>query len=195
MSTLALTESYIAALPRSKARIAGLLYLLSVATAVCGEFLLPGRLGLLAVLFPVACYVAVTLLLYSLFRPVNRNMALLAAGSGLVGLAFEASQWQPRGMNVGMVFHGVYCLLIGYLAFSSGFVPRILGALMAFAGSVWLTYLSAALANRVSPYNTASGLLGEAALMLWLLVRGVTMRTAGNKPMQRKNSTAKENER
>ena len=49
----------------------------------------------------------------------------------------------------------------------------MLGALMVFAGLGWLTFLSPALANRLSPYNFAPGLLGEGALTLWLLARGV----------------------
>lgn len=173
MNTLALARRSMALSPSAKGRLAGLLYLLSVATAVVGEFVFPGRLGLLAVAVPVACYVAVTLLLYGLFRHVNRNVALLALAFGLAGLALEALQWQPRGVNVAMVFHGFCCLLIGYLVFRSGLAPRILGALMALAGLVWLIYLSTPLANYVSPYNTAIGLIGEAALMLWLLVMGV----------------------
>jgi hypothetical protein len=48
-----------------------------------------------------------------------------------------------------------------------------LGALMAFAGLGWLTYLSERLANNLSPYNLASGLLGEGLVMLWLLVIGL----------------------
>jgi hypothetical protein len=173
MNTAVMSGWYSELSPPAKARLAGLLYVFSVASAVLGEFLFPGKLGVLAVIVPVACYVAVTLLLYSLFRRVNRNVALLALGFGLAGLTLEALQWQRRGVNVAMVFHGFYCLLIGYLAFRSGLAPRILGALMAFAGFVWLTYLSPPFANYVSPYNTAIGLIGEAALMLWLLVMGV----------------------
>jgi hypothetical protein len=80
-----------------------------------------------------------------------------------------------QAYNIGLVFFGFYCLLIGYLIFRSTFLPRILGALMAFAGPVWLTFLSTPLANYLSPYNLASGLLGEASLMLWLLVIGVNV--------------------
>ena len=75
--------------------------------------------------------------------------------------------------------HGVSWLLlppIGYLTFSSTFLPRIPGALTAFAGLSWLTFLSTVLANYLSPYNLAAGILGEASLMLWLLVMGVNER-------------------
>jgi hypothetical protein len=61
-------------------------------------------------------------------------------------------------VNIAIVFNGFYCLLIGYLIFRSMFLPRILGALMAFAGLGWLTFLSTPLANHLSPYHLASGL-------------------------------------
>ena len=64
-------------------------------------------------------------------------------------------------MNIAIVFDGFYCILIGYLVFTSAFLPRMLGALMALGGLGWLTFLSSPLANYLSPYNLAFGLLGE----------------------------------
>ena len=119
--------------------------------------------------------IAVTLLFYDIFKPVNRRLSLLAASFNLVGLTFEVLQLQPQGVNIAMVFHGFYWLLIGYLIFRSTFLPRILGVLMAFAGLGWLTFLSPPLTNYLSPYNLASGLLGEGSVMLWLLVFGVNV--------------------
>ena len=159
--------------PRLKARAAGALYLVAVFTAVFAEFFAPGKLGIAAILIPISCYVAVTLLLYGVLKPVRRSIALFAVVFGLVGLAFEGLQLQPHGVNIGMTCHGIYCLLIGYLIFRSSFMPRILGLSMAFAGLVWLIYLSAPLARFFSPYNSAVGLLAEALPMLWLLVLGV----------------------
>jgi hypothetical protein len=98
---------------------------------------------------------------------------LLAAFFNFVGLTFEALRLNPRGVDVALVFTGFYCLLIGYLMFRSTFVPRILGALMAFAGLGWLTYLSNPLVSYLSPYNLACALLAEASVFLWLLVMGV----------------------
>jgi hypothetical protein len=160
--------------PYLKARIAGVFYLLAVMTAVSGESFLRGRLSYAAGLIAVACFVVVTLVLYDIFKPVNRSISLLAAASNLVGLSFEALRWNPRGVDIAMAFHGLYCLLIGYLVFRSTFLPRILGALMAFAGLAWMTtLLSPPLAKYLSPYNVALGFLGEGLLMLWLLVMGV----------------------
>lgn len=76
-------------------------------------------------------------------------------------------------MNIGLGFHGFYWILIGYLIFRSTFLPRILGALTAIAGLCWLTFLPPSLANYLSPYSLASGLVVEGLVFLWLLVMGV----------------------
>jgi len=58
---------------------------------------------------------------------------------------------------------------------------------MALGGLGWLTYLSNPLVNHLSPYNLASGLLGEASVFLWLLVKGrerSTMEGAGQRRMK-----------
>jgi hypothetical protein len=76
--------------------------------------------------------------------------------------------------NISFVFFGFYCLVIGYLIYRSGFLPRMLGAGMAIAGLGWLTFLSPALAHYLSPYILAAG-IGEVSLTLWLLLAGVNV--------------------
>jgi hypothetical protein len=114
-----------------------------------------------------------TLISYDIFKPVNRSVSMIAVLFAFVGLTFEALRLQPQGLNIALVFHGFYCILLGYLIFRSTFLPRILGALMAFAGLGWLTYLSTPVVNHLSPYNLASGLLGDVSVYLWLLVMGI----------------------
>ena len=93
----------------------------------------------------------------------------------LQALALMFIKLHAQAFDFGLVFFGFYCLLIGYLIFRSTFLPRILGALMALAGLGWLTFLSPPLANYLSPYILAPGLLGEGSLTLWLLVMGVNV--------------------
>ena len=163
--------------PRFKARTAGVLFLLIVLTAAFTEFFVRGRLSfaedLAAGIIEVSCMIAVTLLFYDIFKPVNGRIASLAAILNLVGLTFEPFQYLPHGVNIGLGFHGFYWILIGYLIFRSTFLPRILGALTAIASLCWLTFLPPSLANYLSPYNLASGLLAEGLVFLWLLVMGV----------------------
>ena len=211
--------------PRTVARIAGILYLLDILTSLLGDSLtgrthvVPGnaaasiiardallRLGVAANLFATACYAAVTILFYALFKVVNRNLARLVMFTGLAALAIwtsgtlcelaatlvlpggDASRpragqqglvllaWNARASDLGLVVFGAYCLLIGYLIVKSTFLPRVLGILMTLGGMGLLTYLSPPLASDLYPYNAAPALVGETSLMLWLLVKGVTVR-------------------
>src|ERR1700722_9062708 len=164
--------------PRLKARIAGGLFLLLLLTATFTEFVVRGRLSFAADLaagaIEASCMIAVTLLFYDIFRPVNRGLSLLAASFNFVALTFELLQFLPRGVNIGLAFHGFYWILIGYLIFRSTFLPRILGA-TAIAGLCWLTFLSPRLTKYLTPYNLASAFLLEGLVMLWLLVMGVNV--------------------
>jgi hypothetical protein len=169
-----MTERIGEASPLFKARTAGVFYLLNILTGAFALFV-RGRLGFVAVRIATACYIAVTLLFYDIFKPVNRSLSLLAAFFSLVGCAIAAlSPFHLAPFHINsLIFFGFYCLLIGYLIFRSTFLPRILGVLMAFGGLGWLTFLSPPLANYLSSYNLAPGILGEGALTLWLLVVGV----------------------
>ena len=166
--------------PRLKARMAGVLFLLLVLTAAFTEFVARGRLSfaadLTAGIIEISCMIAVTLLFYGIFKPVNRRLSLLAASVNFVALTLELLQFLPHGVNIGLGFHGFYWILIGYLIFRSTFLPRTLAALIAIAGLCWLTFLSPPLAHYLSPYNLASPLLLEGLVMLWLLAMGVNVR-------------------
>jgi hypothetical protein len=48
-------------------------------TGISAAIFLRGSLGLAVNLIGTACYVAVTLILYELFKPVNKSLSLLAA--------------------------------------------------------------------------------------------------------------------
>jgi hypothetical protein len=169
------TTAAAAVAPRFLARVAGAFYLVTI-LAGGSALMLRGRWGFAAGLIAAASYVAVTLLFYYLFRPVNRGLSLLAALVSLIGCSLG-----PLGMllkfpgpaNVSLVFFGVYCLLIGYLILRSTFLPRFVGALMVFAGLGWLTFASPPLVNSLYPYVLLPGLLGEGCLTVWLLLMGV----------------------
>jgi hypothetical protein len=166
--------------PRSKAKIAGAFYFFNILTGALALVFVGRNLVVYrnaAVLIAAACYVGVTLLFYSLFKPVNRSLSLLAAFFSLVGCAISAlSSFHFVSSYINpLVFFGCYCLLIGYLILRSTFLPRILGALMAFGGLGWLTFLSPSLADYLSPYSMFPGVFGEVSLTLWLLVIGVNV--------------------
>jgi len=161
---------------RFKARLAGVFYSI---TFLAGGFALFDRsgLGIAAGVIAGLSYVAVTLILYVIFKPVSRSLSLLAALVSLVGCGIEPVSLvvklpgQPNDLS--LVFFGLYCLLIGYLIFRSTFLPRVVGGLMVFAGLGWLTFLSPSLARDLFPYVLAPGIIGEGSLTLWLLLFGV----------------------
>ncbi|MEU7580102.1 DUF4386 domain-containing protein [Streptomyces sp. NPDC041068] len=75
--------------------------------------------------------------------------------------------------DAGLIFFGVHLLLLGYLAFRSGYVPRVLGVLLVLAG---LGYLVDSLGAFLSSgYSTEAAVftgVGELILMIWLLAKG-----------------------
>ena len=159
--------------PLIYARVAGSLYVITIVAGTCAVFLPTGRLA--ANLLAGLAYVGVTILFYFLFEPVSRGLSLLAALVSLVGCvvgALTAAQLVRIPMSP-LVLFGVYCLLIAYLIWLSTFLPRFLAVLMAIGGLGWLTFAVPSLSRALSPFNMLPGIIGETALTLWLLVRGV----------------------
>jgi len=83
------------------------------------------------------------------------------------------------GFAICLVFFGFYCVLFGYLIFRSGFVPRLIGGLLAFQD---LCYLSNSFTDFLAPAFAALGFrilaisaVGEISLCLWLLAMGVNV--------------------
>jgi hypothetical protein len=79
------------------------------------------------------------------------------------------------GGGIFMAFYGVASMLLGYLMIQSGYLPRILGALLALSGLAFVVYNFALV---LAPRYAWSGLLAPAgvavvSLGLWLIVRGV----------------------
>jgi hypothetical protein len=169
-----MTAQIVAASPRRNARIAGAFYLLTFLTGLPALFI-HSSLGVALGLIAGVCYIAVTLLFYYIFKPVNRTLSFLAALVSFAGCAIgpvTAGFHLTSRINP-LVFFGFYCLLIGYLIVRSTFLPRTLGALMGLAGLGWLSFFSASVASRLHPYNLVPGLIGEGALTVWLLAVGL----------------------
>ena len=76
--------------------------------------------------------------------------------------------------NMGLVIFGLHLLILGYLAFKSGYIPKILGILVIIAG---LGYLIDNLGKLLSPnYNVTIAMftfIGEVLLIFWLLWKGI----------------------
>jgi len=161
-----------------RARLAGIVYLLYFVTAISGQLL--AHHGLAAYgnalnFFPNVIYAALAVLLYFLLAPVSKGLSLLAACFGFVGCVIASlGIFNLVSARVNpLYFFGPYCFLLGYLILRSTFLPRVLGILMMLASVAWLVSLVPVLAKPVFPYVAGIGIVAEAALMLWLLIKGV----------------------
>jgi hypothetical protein len=216
--------------PRLKARIAGIFYLVTIGTRMFVEIAVRNRLvvsddgaataanllaheslwwwGFAGDIIAFASYIALTALLYELFKPVNRSLSLVAAFFSLVASvvqamsslfhlaplallgdapylrAFTVEQLQALGLvflrlratayhNIGLVFFGLYLLLVGILILRSTFLPRFLGVLLVLAGLSYVLFLSPALARSLQPYILVFPGVGQISLCLWLLAIGL----------------------
>jgi hypothetical protein len=122
--------------PRLHARIAGFLYVIVIGAGAFAEFFARSslmvrgdaaataanihnadwlfRVGLVADCLGCAAYVAITAILYYLFRPVSRTVSLMAAFFSLVGCAIMAAN---------LVNHIAPLLLLGNDAYLHAFSP------------------------------------------------------------------------
>jgi hypothetical protein len=85
--------------------------------------------------------------------------------------AFDAT-WK-----VGLVLFAFHLLLIGYLAYRSGFMAKIFGVLLTIAGLGYLADGFATILVADFPFSFARFVFGgEVALIFWLLIRGRQVR-------------------
>jgi hypothetical protein len=164
-----------------RARTAGLLFLIAIGVGVFAEFRTHGEVRSIARFIALLCYVAVAWLFYQLFKPVDQRLSLTAALLSLVLLVVGPLRWHPAGVDVGLACFGLSCLTIAYLVFRSGFLPKALALASGLAGIAWLTFLWQPFARSIYPYNLAAGVLGQAALCMWLMVFGTHPSSAGRR--------------
>jgi hypothetical protein len=165
---------------RSRARITGavyLVYFLAVMLAVALTGHVAPAFSDAANLIANAVYVAVTLLLYEIFKPVNRSIAQLAVAISFAGCIVQSlSLFHLAPSHSSLPIFGLFNLTIGYLILRSTFLPRVLGVLMMLSGFAWLTVLSPELLKHISMYVEIIGVVAEGSLMVWLLTMGVDVR-------------------
>ncbi len=99
----------------------------------------------------------------------------------LVGLCLDA---HGAGYRIALVFFGVHCAFLGVLVWRSGYVPRVLGALMIVAAAGYLIDSFAGVL--MADYERYAGIflaivavpaiVAELSMALWLLIRGGAIR-------------------
>ena len=93
----------------------------------------------------------------------------------IASLAYMSIATGKAGLEIFSLFYGVGALLLGYLVFRSGFLPKIIGILLAFGGAAFVIKgFAAVLAPAYArPVLLLPVPLGWLALTIWLLVKGV----------------------
>lgn len=81
------------------------------------------------------------------------------------------------GYTLGLTFFGASTILIGYLAYRSGVVPRLLSGLLVLAGLGYVGdsaafFLVPGYDGSISPILLAPAIVGEIWFAFWLLLRG-----------------------
>jgi hypothetical protein len=93
-------------------------------------------------------------------------------------LALLLLQAHGFGYDIGLVFFAIHLLVLGYLIAVSRFLPVVIGVLVVIAGVGYLidsftSFLFPAANAVLEPFTLGPAVIGETALMLWLLVRGL----------------------
>jgi hypothetical protein len=108
-------------------------------------------------------------------------LRLLENGRHLTGFALDHRRTEALRRieafqdiwRISLVLFGLHLVLIGYLAYRSGYVPRVLGVLLAIAGAGYLVDSLGGILSKSYPVNVSSvTFIGEAVLLGWLLVKG-----------------------
>jgi len=164
---------------KPSARVTGVVYLLYFVTAISGELLAHHGLvvayGNVLYLIPNFFYAAVAVLFYFMFKPVSNVLSFLAALLSLAGCtiaSLDIFHLAPARFSP-LIFFGPYCILLGYLIYRSTFLPRTIGVLMMLAGVGWVVSVLPEIGKAAFPLVVPVSILAEAALMLWLLIKGV----------------------
>ena len=93
------------------------------------------------------------------------------------------------GYSIGLVFFGINCLILGYLVVKSGYLPKVLGILLVVAGVGYLVDCFAQFllptydlyADTFAMVVFGPAVIGELAMALWLLIKGVNVRPADDR--------------
>lgn len=117
-------------------------------------------------------------LLFPLFLQADAGYLGAFSPEQLQVLSYLAIKAHGFGFGIGLIFFGFACLVRGYLIFRSGYLPKTLGVLILIAGLCYLTnsfalLLAPAFAASIVPGILAPAFIGELALCLWLIFKGV----------------------
>ena len=140
----------------------------------------------LRIAFAVVFMVAISQLV-DVLRLLNDDYLAVFSPDQLHAQALMATNAFSDVWHAGLFLFGLHLMIIGYLAFKSGYVPKLIAVLVGIDG---LSYAIDTFGSVLSPgpwTDTASfTFIGELLLALWLVIRGprltVTEPGAHNRP-------------
>lgn len=99
----------------------------------------------------------------------------------LNSLAMLFLDMHSHGYDLGLLFFGISCLILGYLVVKSGYFPKVLGYGLIAAGTTYLTgsftrFLFPAYSSFIEPIYIVP-LIAEVSFCLWLLFKGVRVQS------------------
>jgi len=111
---------------------------------------------------------------------------LLKGGAGeafsvpqLQALAMMALRMRETGYVISLLVFGLHCLMLGWLVWRSGILPRVIGAMLVVAGPCYLvssgfSLIAPALAGPLYPVILLPPFVAEVTFTLWLIGVGVS---------------------
>ena len=142
------------------------------------------NIALLALLFDVVAmsvFVANKLnLMMPLFLLGDAKYLQAFTPEQLQALSYVAIRAHEHGFGIGLIFFGCECVVLGWLIFRSGYLPKFLGVLMPIAGvcyviNSFVLILAPKLADVIFPAIMVPCFVAELSLCLWLMVKGVDL--------------------
>jgi len=155
------------------------------------------RMGIAGSLITQLIIIFVVLVLYKLFKPVNKNHASLMVIFALVGVPIamlntlnriaallllnSADQMMfflnlnEQGVLIASIFWGLWLFPLGYLIYKSGYFPKIFGILVTVAGFGYLIgsftyFLLPGYETIIQVFDLMT--MGEVFFMGWVLLKG-----------------------
>lgn len=98
----------------------------------------------------------------------------------LHALAYVSLRLHGYGYGMSLIFFGGACIVLGYLVLQSGYLPKIIGAMLVLGGLGYLIdsfsdVLAAPFATKLFPWILLPAFVGELSLCLWLIIKGVDL--------------------
>jgi hypothetical protein len=158
------------------------------------------RLGIFGSLITQLLFIFAVLILFKLFKKVNKNQSLLMIVFALVSVPIAMLNTLNRlaalrllgnpeqmmfflnlnidGMMIATIFWGLWLFPLAFLVYKSGYFPKFLGVILGLAG---LGYVLDSITYFLIPNITFFGpivevlTIGEVIFMLWVIFRGAKL--------------------